>query len=245
MSNYPEGTTPKNIALQTRLNVNTVKSILPKIPGIQKVMRGFYKVVKGGDGGTKPQPDALRDWTFHNAVLSCQLDDYPNSFYEYKESLGLIAVSLFVSRLGRATFRVTSDYPLNVSALSLAYGMLSVCLKKVSSDSVSTKDVLIRTIEFNKDYSNLRMDGIKCITVDSLCQQFKVYQKKQGMRIEHKTKVPFTVENIIEMLQSNPHGLEHNLKLSSMKRLLDRQVVATQANTTMLYKLIENIKEGE
>jgi len=48
MQSYPEGITPKKISLLTSINVNTVKSIIPKLADIQKIGRGFYKVYNGG-----------------------------------------------------------------------------------------------------------------------------------------------------------------------------------------------------
>ncbi len=105
--------------------------------------------------------------------------------------------------------------------------------------------MFIRTIEFNKDYSNLRLDGLNCITVDNLVEQFKLYQKKRGLRIEHKTKVPLTVENIVDMLSSNPNSIEHTIKLADQKKQLDRLTTATSANTHMLYKLIDNLEVKE
>jgi hypothetical protein len=240
LADYPEGTTPKTIARHTSLNVNTVKSILPKLTNVRRTMRGFYKVLEGGDGGLS-EPDVLRDWCFHNLVLSCELTHCTRRVDE-SYALGLVGVSFTLSKSGRASLRLSCDWPLNVSSICLVYGFFRNLLGRYSSDAVGLADVFVRTVEFNKDYSNLRLDGVKCISLDSLCVQFKAYQKRRGLRIEHKTKVPFSVENIVEMLSSNPNGLEHNLKLVSMKKLLDRQAVATEANTRMLYKLIENMK---
>lgn len=54
MTKYPEGITPKAIALYTSINVNTIKAILPKLKGVKKIMRGYYKVVGGGTAPPTP-----------------------------------------------------------------------------------------------------------------------------------------------------------------------------------------------
>ena len=80
LQGYPQGLPPKTIALRTGLNVNSVKSLLPKISGVKKVMRGLYKVVNEGDGtGSELE---LKDWNFHNLILtsSVVLSDRSSSF---------------------------------------------------------------------------------------------------------------------------------------------------------------------
>ena len=248
MQSYPEGITPKKISLLTSINVNTVKSIIPKLADIQKIGRGFYKVYNGGDGALSSTPDALLDWNFHNCIMSCQIPHkYFGNFQPVKKTinLNLIIVEFRISQKGRVTLRVATDYPLNVSSICMVYGLLCELLKKHTLASFAQSEVFIRTIEFNKDYSNLRLDGLNCITVDNLVEQFKLYQKKRGLRIEHKTKVPLTVENIVDMLSSNPNSIEHTIKLADQKKQLDRLTTATSANTHMLYKLIDNLEVKE
>jgi len=243
MKHYPEGVTPKIIALDTRINVNTVKSILPKLSGIKKILRGLYKVVEGGDGGVPKPSDVLSDWNFHNVVLSCQLVSFPERLIQSTYSFGLVNVEFVISCSGNASLRVGADNPLNVSSICLVFGLFLELLGKFSDDDVLMKAVFVRTIEFNKDYCNLRLDGVRCITVDSLMEQFKVYQKKIGMRVEHKTKVKFSVENVVDMLSSNPNNLETNVRLSEQGKLLKKLSVATSVNTRSLYKLIDKLKE--
>ena len=239
MKNFPEGTTPKTIALHTSINVNTVKSILPKLTGIKRIIRGFYKVVEGGDTPTSPPSEELIQWTFHNCILSSQLKDYPGKLIESTNSFGIVNYQFTISTTGNATLCVSSDTPLNISSLCSVYAYFSELLSKYSNDSITKETTFIRTIEFNKDYSNLRLDGIKCITLDSLVEQFKVYQKKLVMRIEHKTKVNFTVENIVDMLTNNPNSLELNIKLAHQRTQIERLTEATNTNTKMLLKLID------
>ena len=66
--------------------------------------------------------------------------------------------------------------------------------------NISEKDITISSIEFNKDYYNLRLDGVNCVTLDSLITQYKLYQKKNKVREEFKAKIPFPFEVLKELL---------------------------------------------
>jgi len=115
-------------------------------------------------------------------------------------------------------------------------------INKYSKAILSYRQISVKTIEFNRDYTNLRLDGVKCITLDNLVEQFKVYQKKLGLRIEHKTKVLFNVQNVIDMLTTDPNSMDLRLNLSKQKEQLDRLTIATSQHTQLLFKVIDNLK---
>ena len=230
MKGYPEGMTPKLISLKTGLNVNTVKSILPKLEGVTKTMRGLYKVAKRGD--TPPLVHVeLTDWNFHNLILTAPLlGDYIPSQVEY--DFNLVNCILSATK-NKVTLRLSSDWPLNVSSICLVGGLFSEIAP------INENAIMVSTIEFNHDYRNLRLDGVQSISLDNLVEQFKIYQKKRGLRIEHKTKVPMTVNNIVDMLSNNPNSIEFNVKLNEQKAQLERLTLATQTTTKLLYSLID------
>jgi hypothetical protein len=228
---HPEGVTPKIISRETGININTIKSILPQLGSdIKRVTRGWYKVYSEGDGTLSSGGD-LSDWNFHNLVLSAPCGGGVDGWERVFDFL-LVKCSFVVAN-GRAVCRVSSDWPLNVSAICFVAGFFSEFC------DVDIRDVLVSSIEFNKDYRNLRLDGVKSISVTGLIEQFKVYQKKRGLRIEHKTKVPMAVENIVDMLSQNPMSLELHTKLHQQTDALASLARAVSINTDMLYKLFE------
>lgn len=180
----------------------------------------------------------LSDWNFHNCILSTQLRANYTPYQPTTHSFGLINVTFIISQSGKATLRISADNPLNVSSLCMAYAYFSEWLSQRYTGSITPKEVYISSIEFNKDYINLKLDGVCCITLDNLIEQFKVYQKKLGMRIEHKTKVSLTVENVLDMLTNNPNSLEVNMKLTHQKKLLEKLTTETIANTRLIEKLL-------
>ena len=62
------------------------------------------------------------------------------------------------------------------------------------------------------------------------------------MRIEHKTKVKLTVENVVDMLTNNPNSLETNIKLSKVMEQNKALIEKTATNTELIFKLIDKMK---
>ena len=241
LSFFPEGTTPKTLARETGLNVNTVKAILPKLAGIKKLHRGFYKVVERGDS-TLPSTGNLEDWNFHNLVLTAVIGGRWEPV-DRTEIIGLIKCRVVISKAGNATLFVSSDWPLNVSSICIVFAYFRDMIYSYSEYIITLADVLVKAIEFNKDYSNLRLDDLRAITVDSLVEQFKIYQKKRGLRIEHKSKIPMPVENIVDMLRNNPNTLEFNVKLQEQQKQIERLANIQQKTNNILLNLNDYLKE--
>jgi len=234
LESFPEGANPKLIAYHSGLNTNTVKSILPKMANVTKSMRGIYRVVKEGD-----TPDLLTDWNFHNLILTYHPNHeiLPTRIYEKNGDLGL---ELIVSKSNKCTLRLDCDVPLNVSSITLAYCYFRKYLN-LSKEEMPLSQVYVSSIEFNKDYRNIRLDGINSISIDSLLSHFKLYQKSVSVRKEHKTKVPFSVNNVVEMLSSNPSEIDINIKLSEQQEQLARLTEATSSNSQLMFKLIDSL----
>jgi len=218
LRNYPEGATPKMIAWNSALNINTVKSLLPQIKDVKKLMRGYYSVVERGDTPINEVHNELRDWNFHNCILSCQLKDYPGKTISTTISLRLINLEFVISKKGKCTIRVIADNPLNVSSLCMVYGYMLELIARYSKDAPQMEDLVINTIEFNKTYTNLRLDGVKSLMFGNLIEQFKVYQKSIGMRVEHKMLVPIAADTVVAMLTNTPNTLELTDKVDNLQK---------------------------
>ena len=243
---YPEGLSPKLIAVKTGLNVNTVKSILPKIKNMTSPIRGLYKVVKEGDSPRALLVE-LSDWNFHNLVLKTDLHSHWNSALVAEQVFewGLVRGVFSISKSGSACLRIDTDYPINVSSLCLLNHIFNSILREYSIPAIAQRDLLVTTIEFNKDFKNLRLDGVQSISLDNLVEQFKIYQKQSGLRVEHKTKIPLSVETIVDVLSNNPNSIELNMKLSQNKQQLERLTKATSTNTDIMLKIIDKLNKGE
>lgn len=239
MKGYPQGMTPKQISLRTRLNVNTIKSILPKIKKVRKIMRGLYKVDSEGDS-TPSFHVELEDWNFHNLILRAEVDYGLVSPVDI--DMGLVHAVFSVSKVGSAVLRVDTDFPINVSSLCLMHYIFNSVLDVYSIRPVAPRDLMVTTIEFNKDYKNLRLDGVQSVSLDNLVEQFKLYQKSIGLRVEHKTKVPMSVESIVDVLSNNPNSIELHLKLNEQSVALERLSKAVSRTDGLLSALLDRME---
>lgn len=236
LTQHEEGATPSMIAVGTGINVNTIKSILPKMQKVKSVTRGWYKVLIEKDNPLISCGE-LKDWNFHNLILQTQLKSY--NPLDIKLNYNLIDINILINSKGKCTTRLSSDFPLNVSSICLVYAFLTEKLKPYTNDILTMKNINIRCIEFNKDYSNLKFEGVQCISLDGLCEQFKLYQKSIGLRVEHKTKVEFRVNNMVDMLTQSPNTLDLTTKLNQTEEQLKKLTTQSIYNTNQLNKILE------
>jgi hypothetical protein len=199
----PEGATPKMIALYTGINQATVRGMIGKIKGIEQVpgLRGVYRLVEG-DGH-----DAIFAYNFHNLIVGVFLPNYQKESVKQTLSCELTNYEFTICKdTKKATMRISTpkvkgtDYPINVSSITLAFALFRELVFKFAEVKVQMKDVQVNSIEFNKDYSNLKLEGVNCITLENLIEQFKIYQKSDKLRTEHKLKIPLNAEDLIKLL---------------------------------------------
>jgi len=219
------GSTPKEIALYTKINQDTVKGILRKLAHEGKVrlynnLRGYYEIVEKEDHG-------IFDFKFQNCVLTVDILGYDKNLEPITNNLD----SILKTRLSlcknthRATMHISSDYCMELPAFLTVANNFIYAIKLYTGLDVSLKDISISTIEFNKDYFNFRLDGPNCITLSSLIAQYKLYQKKNCVREEYKVLVPmpFTILNQLLTKTSLHADLmsemeKNNLEIAEIKK---------------------------
>jgi hypothetical protein len=235
---HPEGCTPKMIASGTSLNVNTVKSILPKLTNITTIARGLYKVVNRGYGEYSSTGD-LKSWNFHNLRLSFPISNSSSLAPESSLDLDLVQIQISINNSGNASAIISTDYPLSVSSISLVHKCICLFLK----EDIPMRKMQITSIEFNKDFPNIKMEGVNCITIDKLYEEFKLYQKKTGLRLEYKTKANFDPETLTDMLSGSMDSESSN-KLNEAIKRLDKLTGQSVYNTALLNRLLEARTNG-
>jgi len=231
LARHPEGSTPKSIARETGLNVNTVKSALRRMKEITMPLRGVYKVSNGGDG--YPISDGtLRAWNFHNLYLTFPVcyNTRDNFILDYE----LITIRVDIVNY-KACVCVSSDIPMPLSTLRLINDLLNEKL----NTKLSMNDMIVSSIEFNKDFDGYKLEGVKCLTMHTLYSQYKLYEKQRGVRIEHKMKVPFPMSHIANMLQEQPAHVNMSARLNENTEKLNKLVAQSVYNTTQINKLLD------
>jgi len=207
LSKYPEGATPKTIARDTRIDHSYMRTLLPKIEGVEQVgnIRGLYRLV------VNSTHNHLFSYNFHNLLLVIYLPNYSKEFIKETLSCEFTNYEFIIGKESKqATLRISTpkingtDYPINISSISLAFALFKKMVKQHANEDIEINDTIVKSIEFNKDYTNLKLEGINSITLGSLNEQFKVYQKKDKLRLEHKIIRSFNAEEIKKMLGISP-----------------------------------------
>jgi hypothetical protein len=215
LKEYPEGITPKEIAFLTKINVNTVKSLLPKIENIRKKegLRGLYVLVENNPHGS------IFDWKLHNVTLTYDLINYSGEKINKTIDSELIKFRFGIgAKTKKATLHLSTDNPIEISSLNIYCLYLLELIRQNYNSPLFLENIIVRSIEFNKDYLNLRLDGLKSISFTSLCYQYKLYQKRQGLRQEHKINLPIGIPEIFSMLQKGDYSLEVYSELNSLRK---------------------------
>lgn len=233
---HPEGSTPKNIGFGTNINQNTVKSLLPQIPEVIKgPIRGLYKLVDESIHGE------LFDWNFHNAVIGCSIPNYCGERTIKTLSFNLVNFKFEIGAVSkRANLTLSTKHPVNISSIEVYSTLFIQLVNQYTGFSPNYSNIEIRSIEFNKDFTNLRLDGVNCITLRFLTSQFKAYQKKKGLRLEHKIGVSFPADGLISMLQNCNHNLEIHSELTTIKNEINTLIDSHKR----IYQLMNMILEG-
>jgi hypothetical protein len=203
LDTVPEGATPKMISLYTRIPQSSVRGMLTRgILGIENIgVHGLYRSVH------KNRDNHIFSYNFHNLILAVHLPNYTKSTVQETHSSVLVNFEFIIGQDSRqATMRISTptidgtNYPINISSISLAFELFRKLIKQHADTEITMNDTSVKSIEFNKDYENLKLEGVNSITMENLIEQFKAYQKKDKLRIEHKMKIPINADDLIKLL---------------------------------------------
>lgn len=220
---YPDGAYPKGIALETGINHNTVRSacIRLAVKGILKihsVHRGMYLLVENDGHG-------VFSFGFHNAEIFYQ-SDKPLVEHQLKveNSLNSLFKYRFIAGVEskKASMRLSTEHPFSISSLGLAVDIFQRIMEKELGIKLSDKEVWISCIEFNKDYPNLKLEGVNCITWDEMISQFKLYNKSKGLREEYRIKIPFNYDFMNKLFSNGLATAESMALMERQDKKIDR-----------------------
>lgn len=233
---HQEGLTPKLSSSYTGLNHNTTKGYFRTMEreGIIKNISGFYRLV---DNSTHR---AIFEWKFHNLILQCLVPNYQGEKINQTISSVLINYRFGIGKKSKkATLHISSKYPINISSIELAFNSFSYLVNKYSQKSPTSSETMIRSIELNKDFINLLLDGINCVTLNSLFEQFKIYQKKEGVRLEHRIKPTFTAEALVSALFNSNNSIDLNNRVKNIENSQVELVKNYKKISGLLLKMLE------
>lgn len=221
-----EGLTPKYISSYSGVKLSTTKKLLKKMEDVRQKegFPGYYVLIEKTSGG-------MFDCKIENLRLSCSSNEINvekriieknklNDLIKYRFEIGL--------KSQKATMTIATDYPLDFSCLGLVGHLFQELIEKHCNFRPDTNQIIVNTIEINKDYYNVTLEGGTSIRLDTALVEYKLYYKeKKYVREEYKLKVPVNLSFIRNLIETGPFYAEINqklYKLSSDIKMLRRDV---------------------
>jgi len=169
---------------------------------------------------------------------------FPDDCYEVG-GLGVRIVYGF--RYGRVTGRLSCAEGLSYLELKLAFREVGRRISDVLHSSVDPDGILVTNLEWFKDYSGVRIEGVKCLTARTLLGFLeRVYNKPYGVRHEFKVQGEFTLPTFYAMVHGGVSAA--NVTMTNFMLLKEvRSVVAElhedKAISLTLVPLIKDLYE--
>lgn len=190
---------PKEIAKETRINPNSVRSVLSKLLSRGEIIKDFYGHYSisptHGMGEFLPRVQNL-------FVVSEDFDRYDRIPRGMRDVLIPLEDEaqirlLFGSKRNKVSWSVKAPKGLDLYGLQLC--------RRVVDDAVRTRGFknvnwMVKNFELLQDMENIRLEGLKSVTIDGLTGVLeKYYNKGAGFRREVRASIPTPVENILAL----------------------------------------------
>jgi hypothetical protein len=195
-----EPLTPKQISAETGIKHNTVKVYVRQLL-IQKLISQPYPRAYSYNNhprGEEPPPRV------HNVVLNVLAPWLSSPVEEIRERIGEIGFRVIFSvKRKKVTCVISRDAGMDYSEFALAVELFRLHFVIRTSHMIDSNMIRVQTCELLEDYSQLRLEGVKCVTVRSYLGALeRVYNKKHGLRSEVKVQ-PQNAQTIMTLLKGS------------------------------------------
>ena len=124
----------------------------------------------------------------HNLIVCAECLPWLNFSDDVTEFTGAVKIRVqFGIERRKVTGRISCDSGMDVNAVTFALNRFFDLVKERTGHDLDV--VVLKTVEFNRDYLGIRLDGIKCYTRKGLFGAVeRIYQKEQDV-VRHEVKV--------------------------------------------------------
>ena len=202
IKDYPEGISPITLYNITKLPHNTIKTILRRL-----LNKGIIKSIASAQGYYALAENSTHMMLFYNvqnAIIQVESDkiSIDEEINEEENLENIIKFNLVIgAKSKKATFTVSSDYPFNFTSLVGYVHMFQEKMVRLCKFKPKLDEINIRTFEINHDHLGYRVDGLSSYTIRNAIADFKLYNKKNGVREEYKIKVPIPFRFIQTLIE--------------------------------------------
>lgn len=193
-----EPLTPKQIHVRTRINHNTVKVYVRKLLTeglISQPYPGAYSYKTHPRCGKAPP-------RVQNLILSVAAPWLCNKIETITEQVGDVGIRIiFGVKRRKVTGFFSIEQGMDYTQTIMALELFRLFIAQRTDQEIDYDKSEVRSCEFLEDYSQLRLDGVKCVTVKSFLGDLeRVYNREHGLRSEVKVQ-PQGVNTIMTLLK--------------------------------------------
>jgi len=233
---------PKEIAFLAKTNHSTTRVYLRKLLEKGEVVQPYpqayvTKTIHGVGGGFV---------VVHNLVLGLKAPGLLCGVPGFEGWFGGVKLRvLFGGKRGQITGFVSCDEGMDFDKTVLAIDKFKQVVYERTGAKVCDGEVNVVTCELNEDRRDLRLDGLKSVTVkDFVGTLERMYNKDDGVRSEVKVQSQ-SLENVFTLLKGGmtPYQILQTQALTNQK--LDQLIEAIKQTNGFLLKILDAQKEGE
>lgn len=211
----PQGLTPKLISFYSKVNYDTTKKLLKKMPDVKQKegVVGYYVLTEKTNPSIFDCKIQNLRFTYSSDKINvekriCEVNDL-NNLIKFRFEIGL--------KSKKATLSVGTDYPLDFSCLGLLVYEFQNLMEKYCNFRPDIDQIFINTFEINKDYFNMTLEGCNSIRLDTLLFEYKLYYKeKKYVREEYKLKFPIDFAFMRTLVDKGLFYTETNQKIDNL-----------------------------
>ncbi len=233
----PAGVTPLKLAIITKINENTIKSILKRLINKEQIykkegLHGFYAIIE-------ENTHSLNEWNFQNGVLVFESDKIKIKETQTSSNklTELIKYRFQISpKTKKASLHFSTDYPVSFSSIALLIEIFLREIEQYSDIKARIGDIYFSTIELNKDDYFCRLDGKNCLSFKGLISQYKLYQKENRVREEFKSTSRIDAEIIMRLLKQGVVAADVQNQIKDLKFTMNQLEHKFDKNMFTLFK---------
>lgn len=235
---------PKEIALFAKVNHSTTRSYLRRLKKTNEVSQPFPQVYVA----TTTHGIVKDSVCVHNLVFSVASPGLAKGIKKFENWFGSVKLRVvFGSRNEKVTGFVSCDEGMDLDKYVFVVDKFKSVIFDRLGVKISDGEINVVTFELNKDRKDIRLDGVKCLTVKDFTGVLeRIYNKEEGVRSEVKIAQPMSVGAIESLLKGGmtPYQILQSVGLlrQDFKQYFEAQ---KQTNRLLANLLLELRKKKE
>lgn len=236
--------TPKQISVRTRIKHNTVKVYARKM-----LMDGLVGQPYPGAYSYKTHPRCGEPPPrVQNLILRVAAPWLRNKIETIKKQVGDVGIRIiFGVKRRKITGLISRDQGMDSTQTIMALELFRLLIAQRTNQYIDYDKIEVCSCEFLEDYSQLRLDGVKCVTVTSFLGDLeRVYNRKFGLRSEVKVQ-PQDVNTIMTLLKGgvSTYNIVQGqfMMVQKIKNLTDSVKGTNRLTSTLMTRLIGLMEE--